>query len=469
MKTNKFYIFLFIGLLLLSSCDNGFEEMNQDPNNPTSVPAELMIPGIATSAMNNMYTTFVGGDMGVAWAQQISKVQYNDEERFYPRNSVIDAFWNNMYEDVISDAHQMYVLAEAEGNNDLMGVALILKAYGFSVVTDCFGMIPYSEALLAEEGNTAPAYDSQEAVYTGIIELLTQANSLLGTGNGIGATSDVIYNGDVMKWKKFANSLKFRSLMRISAKTSVGSDLQTLYNANSMFTSNDEEAKLVYQSAQPNANPIYESIVYGTRGEWKACSTLVDLMEGKNDSRIGVFFGLNEDGIIKGKPPGDANVPNDDYNYANVSPVGDFYLRAVAPGFFLSYPELELLIAEAAQKGLISANAAAHYANGISASFAANNNTAGAAEYIIANPISTKNIQEEKYVALYWQGIEAWTEWRRTGFPDLQPVVDKNPGVTAAYRYFYNGDESSINAENYNAAVGVQGADVLDTPIWWMP
>ena len=470
MITNKFYIFLFIGLLILSSCDNGFEEMNTDPNNPTSIPAELLIPGITTRAMNNMYTTFVNGDMGVAWAQQISKVQYNDEERFYPRNSVIDALWNNMYEDVISDANQMYKLAEADGNNDLMGVALILKAYGFSVLTDCFGMIPYSEALQAEEGNTTPVYDTQAAVYTGILAMLSEANNLLGTGTGIGSTSDVIYHGDAMKWKKFANSLKFRSLMRISAKVSVNSDLQALYNAGNMFASNDDEAKLIYQEAQPNANPIYESIVYGGRNEWKACSTLVDLMNGKGDPRVGVYFGLNDADIIRAKPPGYADVPNDDYSYANVSPVGDFYLRPEAPGFFMSYPELEFLIAEAAQKGLITgADAATHYAKGITASFDANDKTTGAAAYIVANGVSEKNIAEEKYVALYWQGIEVWTEWRRTGFPVLQTVHDANPNVSSPNRYFYNGDEASVNGTNYSAAVSAQGADVLDTKVWWMP
>ena len=226
MKTNKFYLFLFIGLLFLSSCDEGFEEMNKDPNNPISVPADLMLPGITSAAMNNMYSTFVGGDMGVAWAQQISKVQYNDEERFYPRNSTIDAFWNNMYEDVISDANKMYILAEAEGNNNLMGVALILKAYGFSVVTDCYGMIPFTEALRAEEGIVSPAYDTQATVYTGILAILDEAAALLGTGGTINADSDVIYGGDASKWEKFANSLKFRSLMRISAKESVGSQFE---------------------------------------------------------------------------------------------------------------------------------------------------------------------------------------------------------------------------------------------------
>ncbi len=468
MKTNKFYFILFFGLLFLSACDKGFEEMNQDPNNPTSVPPSLLIPGITTAAMNNMYSTFVGGDMGACWSQQISKVQYNDEERFYPRQTAIDAFWNNMYEDVISDANAMYKLAVAEGNNNAKGVALVLKAYGFMVVTDVFGDIPYSEALKAEEGVIAPKYDKQADVYTGIIALLEEAASALGTGGTISASSDVIYGGDPVLWEKFANSLKFRALMRISGKVDVKVKLQALYDGGMMFASNAEEAKLIYLSAQPNANPIYETIVFGTRNEFKACNTLTNLM-GTTDPRLPVFFKKIGSNVI-GKPPGIADVPSQAYNYTNVSAVGDFYLRPEAPAYFLSYAELQFLIAEASLKTYIThADAATHYANGVTASFDSANNTQGASTLISNNPVNLTNIYNQKYISLYWQGIEAWTEQRRTGFPVLQTVADANPSVAKANRYNYNTLEASINATNYSTAVASQGADALSTKVWWMP
>ena len=471
MKTNKFYIFIFIGLLLLSSCDKGFEEMNKDPNNPTAVPAELMIPGIVTTIGNEMYRVQVGGDMGACWAQQISKVQYNDEERFYPRNSLIDIVWDRFYANIIADANQMYKLAVAEENNDLMGIALVLKAYGFSIVTDLYGMAPYTEALLAEEGNTTPVYDSQETIYMGITATLDEAYNLLGTGNGVGATSDLIYQGDMQKWKSFAHSLKFRTLMRISGKKDVSADLQALYSAGNLFSSNADEAKFAYQSASPNANPIWETIVDRTRNEYKACSTLVDLMVGKGDERVNVFFGENEDGDLRAKPPGIADVPSDDWNYANVSPVGDFYLQPENPAILLSNAELQFLIAEAAQRGLVpAADATAHFESGVVASFEANGIASQATAYLAANTlINEQTIAEEKYVALYWQGLEVWTETRRTGYPELVDVADKNPSVIGANRYFYHGDEASVNGENYNAAVSIQGADALDTKLWWMP
>jgi len=467
MKTNKFYFLLFFGLLLLSSCDKGFEEMNENPNSPTTVPSSLLIPQVTTSAMNNMYSTFVGGDMGACWSQQISKVQYNDEERFYPRTTVINGFWDGIYTGVIADADAMYKLAVAEGNNNMQGVALTLKAYGFLVLTDTFGDIPFSEALSTDSGIISPKYDAQADVYTGCLAMLDDAAALLGTGGTISATSDVIYGGDAGLWEKFANSLKFRSLMRISGKVDVSTQLQALYNGGMMFTSNDEEAKLVYLSAQPNANPIYETIVYGTRNEFKACSTLTNLMAA--DPRLPVYF-APVGATVVGKVPGIADVPSPTYNYTNVSAVGAFYLRPEAPGYFMSYAELEFLIAEASMKAYITgADAATHYANGITASFAAANNTPDAASTIASSPVSLVNIYNQKYIALYWQGIEVWTEQRRTGYPLLQVVQDANPSVSYAKRYYYNSIESSINATNYQAAVANQGADLLSTKVWWMP
>ncbi len=475
MKTNKFYFLFFFVLLLLSSCDKGFEEMNQDPNNPTEIPSDLMIPGITSTAMNQMYSTFVGGDVGACWSQQISKVQYNDEERFYPRTTVINSFWDAFYTGtdgagntgVISDANSMYKLAQAEGNNNAMGIALVLKSFGFLVLTDVFGDIPFSEALKADEGIIAPKYDSQADVYTGVLAMLDEASGLLGTGGAINSTSDVIYGGNVVLWEKFANSLKFRALMRISGKVDVSAQLQALYNGGMMFTSNDEEAKLIYQTSQPNANPIYETIVYGTRNEFKACSTLTNLMAA--DPRLPVYF-APVGATVVGKVPGVADVPSPAYNYTNVSAVGSFYLRPEAPGYFMSYAELEFLIAEASMKSYITgADAATHYANGITASFAAANNTPDAASTIASSPVSLVNIYNQKYIALYWQGIEAWTEQRRTGYPLLQVVQDANPSVSYAKRYYYNSIEPSINATNYQAAVANQGADLLSTKVWWMP
>ncbi len=475
MKRFKIITLLLFGLLVSVGCDSDFEEINQDPNNPLAVPSSLLIPGVVRAAQNESYSTFTGGDMGACWSQQFAKVQYNDEERYIPRQSVISRVWNTYYAVVISDADAMHTIAVAEENNNMQGVALTLQAYGYAFVTDVYGAVPFTEAMkAATDGNISPAYDSQEVVYAGVLAMLDEAISLLGTSGAINATNDILYGGNANLWKKFASSLKFRVLMRASGKMSVGADLQALVNAGNLFSSNAEDAKLTYLSADPSANPLYESIVFGTRGEWKINSKMVDILAGANDPRLAVYAQKNADGDYRGKPSGYNDVPSDDWNYTNVSALGEFYLRPELPGFFMSYPELKFLMAEAAFKGLISGDANAHYLGGITASMEYNEVPGPAiSTYLTAKVLATtpalaiEQIATQNWIALFSQGVESWNEYRRTGFPVLSPAVDGAINEIPS-RYNYPTTEGSINKANYDAAVAAQGADLLTTPIWWM-
>lgn len=470
MKRFKITLILFASLLFVVSCDKDFEEINLDPNNPTSIPSHLLMPTMIRNVQNQLNSTFIGGDMGSCWSQQFAKVQYNDEARYIPRQGVISSFWSTLYANVISQADAMYNLAEAEENSSIMGVALVIQAHAFSVLTDMYGDVPFSEAIKADEGIIAPAYDAQSGVYNGIIDMLTQASALLSSGNGsIDSGSDILYGGDADLWKKFANSLKFRSLMRISGKVGVSSQLQALVNSGNLFTSNAEEAKLIYLSSAPNANPLYESVVFGTRGEWKVNSVVVDMMLASNDPRLPQYAQLNDADVYRGKPSGIVDVPSVEYNYTNVSAIGEFYLRPEAPGYYVSYAELLFLMAEASQKGYISGSASAYYEAGIAASFDANQVSDNG--YIAANGLQSSTALEqigtEKWLALFAQGIESFTEQRRTGYPVLSPALEADLNEIPS-RINYPTIEASINAENYNAAVAAQGPDNLTTSVWWM-
>ena len=474
MKRFKIITILFFSLLVSVGCDNDFEELNKDPNNPVAVPSDLLIPGVVREAQNRSYSTFVGGDMGACWAQQFAKVQYNDEARYIPRQSVISQVWDRYYAIVIADADAMYNIAQNEGNNNMMGVALTLQAYGYAFLTDVYGAIPFSEAITADEGNIAPVYDSQEAVYTGIFAMLDEAIALLGTGGNIDSTNDILYGGNANLWKKFASSLKFRALMRASGKMDVSSQLQALVSGGSLFASNSDDAKLVYLGADPSANPLYESIVFGTRGEWKINSKMVDRLAEDSDPRLAVYAGLNDSDEYRGKPSGYADVPNDDYNYTNVSPLGDFYLRPELPGVFVSNSELKFLMAEAVTKGYTSGDANSLYIEAITASLDFNEISAGdKASFMNLVALSgtqataLQQIAEQNWIALFSQGVEAWNEWRRTGYPALSPAFEADLNQIPS-RYNYPTTEASINKANYEAAIAAQGADNLTTPVWWM-
>ncbi len=472
MKKVKLYLFVAVLIVgFMSGCTKNFKEINTNPNAPTTLEPGLLIADIVISAQNEINSTFDGGDMGASWSQQWSKVQYNDEERYQPRTSIIERGWNRIYEDVISDAHTMEVLAEKEKNNNTKAVALILQAWGYQYLTDMYGAIPFSQAIKAESGVFKPKYDTQENVYKGIVAMLDSANLLLTADGGtINNGSDLIYGGDWTKWQKFANSLEFRVLMRESSKVDVAAKLQEVAGR-SLFTSSADEAKLPYLDAYPNANPIYESIVYNVREEYKVNQTMVDFLDGNHDPRLAVYAQKNDAGKYRGKPAGIAGVPTDDWNYKNVSAIGKLYLEPTLPGYFMSYTELEFLMAEAREKGLITTGTAAtYYQNGLAASMAFNgiSDWTGMTDATLSSDKNTalQQIAEQNWVALYGQGMEAWTEWRRTGYPVLTPAIDGYQ-KTIPTRLYYPPTEASLNAANYAAAVAAQGADNLSTKIWW--
>lgn len=476
----KKILFILVGfLIVLGSCDEQFEEINVDPNNPVAVPSSLLLGDVIRVANNLNYWSFTGSDMGACWSQQWAKVQYNDEERYIIRTGVVQSYWDGMYSDVVADAADMANLAKAEDNASVEGAAYVMQAYGFSMLTDVYGDIPFTEAINGDGGNFQPAYDSQEVVYDGILNLLTKADSALNVGTGsITGTSDLIYAGDVSKWKKFAASLRFRALMRISAKRDVSSELQSLVSSGKLFSSVDDEAKMAYLDNDPNANPIYENIVFGGRAEYKVNSLLVEMLETLNDPRLPVYAQENGDGEYRGKPAGLVKLPSDDYNYNNVSPIGEKYLDPNLPGYMVGYTELLFLMAEAALEGDISggqAKATEYYLKGIESSFSENGIATEYGAYVAQAPVilsSTKataleQIAEQKWLALFGQGLEAWIEWKRTQYPVLSPALESTLS-TVPYRFPYPTLEQSVNKDSYEAAAANIGGDKMTTKVWWM-
>ena len=157
--------------------------------------------------------------MGSCWAQHMAKVQYTDEDRYIPRVSVINAAWSSLYGASGNDIASLISISEASLNDNMKAVGMVVQAYIVSVTTDLFGDVPYTQAWqgTADEAIISPAYDKQSAIYPALIQLLEDANGLLSE-DGAEITGDILYDGDVMSWKKFANSLKLRLLLRMSAK-----------------------------------------------------------------------------------------------------------------------------------------------------------------------------------------------------------------------------------------------------------
>ncbi|WP_053991440.1 SusD/RagB family nutrient-binding outer membrane lipoprotein [Mangrovimonas sp. TPBH4] len=481
MKKIKFIICTFITLSVITGCTKDYEELNTDPNNPVAVPAHLLLGTTQRVYMNVMHGVLggAGGDMGAVWAQLWTKVQYNSEERYIPRRTVIDNIWDNAFASVIAEADAMEQLAIEEGNTNLQAAAMIMKASGFQFLTELFGPIPFTEAM--NPSILKPVYDDEATIYNGIIEMYTEAASMLANGSGeIVASSDLFYGGDVTKWRKLANSLKFRALMRISSTQDVSSELQALVNGGYLMSSNADDAQVNYTATQPDANPIYELIDFGSRLEYKVNSLVVDRMTTLNDDRLPLYVAPAEsDGEYRGKPAGYGDLtalPNEGlgYTYANISGLGDFYLDPELPGVLMSFSELSFLMAEAANEGYISGGLDAalnYYYTGIEASYEFHG--ISPSSYIGQEGLGFANqndarekIGEEKWLALFGQGFEAWTEWRRTNVPVLTPAVEGDINQIPS-RYYYPTTEPSLNGDNHAAAASSIGGDELTSSLFW--
>lgn len=483
MKRNKIFLVLFIfsQMLFITGCDSDFEEINTNPNDPSVVPSELLLAGTLRSTADRVQDSFLAGEAASTWVQHLAKLLYNDADRYIPRQNSIANFWNVLYASVIKDADVMQNLAMEEENSNMQGVALVIKAHAYQLLADSFGAIPMSEAGQGDQGNFTPSYDPASEVYPNIIEMLTEADALLNGNGEINASQDLLYGGDWMKWKKFANSLKFRVIMRASGNSSytVGNQLQQLVNEGNLFESNEDGAVMTYLPAEPNANPWFEALVMGNRTtEWTLGEALVEYMQTTNDPRLPVYaqeVGGNGSGNgYVGIPAGYFNPSAQGWNANTTSLIGEFYLEAEAPAFFLEYSQLELLMAEAAEKGYISGSAAEHYNAGIEADLEANGLTATNFYPVYSGgQAGLEQIAKQEWVALYMHGMEAWAEVRRKSDiflegsdPFLDPaedgVIDEIPS-----RLNYPVSEQSLNPTSYGEAIAAQGDDLLTTPIWW--
>ena len=479
MKNIKIILYAFLSFVLTTGCTEDYEKLNEDPNRSSSIPAHLLLGYTQRNFVNTLYTMQYGGDMGACWAQQWSKVQYNSEARYIPRRGNINNIWRNIYTLTLSEAKAMYDLAVLNENTNLQGIALVMQAIGYQTLAELYGPVPFTEAL--NLGNIQPAFDDESVVFEGVIQMLTDAAALLSSGSGdVVATSDLFYGGDTSKWLKLTNTLKFRALMRISSTRSVGAELQAIVNSGNLFGGNEDNAQLSYLAVSPDANPIWETIVDGSRPEYKVSSVLVDLLTSLNDPRLAVYASPAEsDGVIRGKPPGfglQTPLPNEalGYTYANISGLGSFYLNPELPGVVMSYSQLNFLMAEAANKGYISGGLAAvntYYNQGISASFEFNGlnatNYLGQPGFAITSQSDgTAKIATQEWIALFGQGFETLIEWRRTKLPVLTPAAEADINQIPS-RLYYPTNEPSLNNANYQAASSSIGGDLLTSSLFW--
>lgn len=397
---------------------------------------------------------------------------------------------------------------------NLYQIARIMKALIFERITDLYGDVPYFQAGLGYyDKNYFPAYDKQQDIYTDLLKEVSDATSKLNP-SGDTPTGDMYYKGDITKWKKFGNTLLLRIAMRLSKVDPATAQTYVTKVVGNTMASNADNAFLLGDAAGGRTTINRNSqILLGDGGQenfytrWS--KTFIDLLKSTNDPRLSAVAVTNlyvNDGTKAQNPGANSNasaqkgMPNGKdlsgvasqaiYSDASFTGFTDYSSPAPAlikrngPTFVLTYAESELLLADAAARFSIGGSASQHYHDGVKAAITylsqydatATVSDATAETYVTANPYVAAN-GLNMINTQYWlltntmlDFYETWSNWRRSGFPVLTPVVypGNATGGTIPHRFPYPIVEAGTNTANYNAAHNaVVGGDVLTSHVWW--
>ncbi|QKZ12120.1 SusD/RagB family nutrient-binding outer membrane lipoprotein [Spirosoma sp. KUDC1026] len=498
----------FCALLIgLSGCEKGFDQLNVNPTaatalNPvftfnnaiinTSFPASILI--FEEPIVQQMFSP----NSGI-----IAGGNYNIDNRGSAGANA--ALWQRYYRDVIRYLVDGLDKTKSDASrSNLYNMMRIWKAYAFMVLTDTYGDVPYTEAGMGFLGsNITPKYDAQEAIYTDILKELTEATAALDATKPTEA-GEVMYSGNIDRWKRLGNSLLLRAGMRLSKvnPTLAQSTVQKAV-AGGLMQSNADNC-----AVRNNAN--YQNSVGTTLNATEAANyyltgAFVDYLKSTEDPRlasiavryVGARSGVEQtaaranrtaavqigmplgydNGSIPARASADGLASFYDYSQLDRTRLGRFDV----PCYLLTYAQTQLLLAEAAQRGWTTGNAADYYNAGVTA------HMQQLGDYDATSLVSAANItaylQKNPYVAArgleqintqYWvasllNGPELFANFRRSGYPTLKPNPYPGKEIKGNFinRLSYPDAEISVNQANLNTVVSRQGPDNLDTRVWW--
>jgi hypothetical protein len=510
MKRIINYTVLALLLLSAASCEKGLEELNKNKTSPTTLDPALLLNNAVINASYPTRTLIF--DIGIV-QQMISPnggvlagANFNQDSR----DGTLTGTWSVYYQNVIKNTNDAIAKTKnLPARSNLYNMARIFQAFCFMMLTDEHGDIPYTEG---GAGFTAqiflPKYDAQQAIYTDIIKELTEAAAALSTTITV-ETADVLYAGNIAKWKKFAYSLLLRAGMRLSKidPAKAQATVQAAYTGGVILDNADN----AYMRHDANYNqPIGATLNGSEAANFYLTKPFVDQLKNTNDPRLSaiairyvgatsgngqtVAVGNTSAAVQIGMPMGKDN--GTIVAQATADGLASFYdysqadrrriLKTTSPVFFVTASQTQLLLAEARWRGWVSAGTAAQYfADGIRAhmdqmvTFDAGCAIATGARdtYVAANPLGAgtelDQINTQYWIASFLNGPEAFANFRRSGFPVLaanpygQPNNPDVPNGTFIRRLTYPTSELSVNATNVQDAITRQGADKLSTRVWW--
>ncbi len=434
----KIINYIVCGVLLSATACSDFLDINESPNAPASVTPNVLLPaGLAGTAFANnnelnrfgsIITSVTAGAANSPAAYDIYTVDganFNNQWRF------------EIYNGSLITYKSLIGVSEEIGSRSYIGIAKIMTAYTYSIATDYWGDIPYSEALLGED-NTAPVLDTQEEIYLGgegvqsLFDLVKEGLADLNAVSAINPGSDdLVYRGNLENWKKAGNSLllKFANTISRVAPQRAAQEIQAVITGNNFIASNSENMNVTFGSSVGSRAPVYEyTYVTAFSNDMMISTRFLNLLQGKNDPRLPIFVTaptgryVTIDNGFRGALP----TPNSSWSRFSDYVTGD----GEGPVRFMTHAQTQFILAESALMLGTPGNPQVYFQAGIRASMAlAGLSVAAIDTYFTENPDEVtlngtqaqnhEKIITQKYISLFGNGIEQWNDYRRTGFPVL--------------------------------------------------
>ena len=503
MKKIAIILFSACGLIGLNACDAGFDELNV---NKTAAIAINPVFALNNAVINTTPPSpTVQYEMGIV-QQMVSPnsgvltgANFNQDNR-----DNTQATWQRYYRSVIRNTYDVIATTKDPSRTNLVNMAKILQSYAFLVLTDTYGDIPYTEAGKGyTDQKVYPKYDKQQAVYAGIIKDISDAVAALDASK-TRETADVLFGGDVAKWKKFGNSLLLRIGMRLSkVDATQAQSLVSKALAGGVITTNADNVLILHDANYLNS--IGQLLNATEANNFYLAAPFVDYLKKTNDPRlrsiavryVGATSGTQQTparAVID--PAVQIGMPFGFDNSSISGPVktlglASFYdfsqadrtrmNKTTARAYLVTASQTNLLLAEAVTRGWVTGNAKDYFEAGVKTHMAqvsemdANSVVSSAAvdAYLAANPFNSttalEQINTQYWISCFLNGPEAFANFRRTGFPKLAPNPFSGKAIKGDFinRLTYPNSEISVNSVNVKAAIANQGADDLDTKVWW--
>ena len=486
----KILLTFFALSLVLSSCefDKGFEEMNVNPSKASQLDVANKFASVVLQTSGGRYENWRASLIYQSvMIQHFSAVAgYWSGDKYYRNDGYATSLWDRYYPSAVKEIEDIRSQLTAEGNSGSeMGMTRILRVYIYSRLTDLHGDIPYSEAGQGYiNGILKPKYDTQESIYMDFLKELEEAVAQIGASTTLGK-SDLLFQGDTAKWKAWGNSMMLRLAMRLTKVDVATAQAWAEKAAPNTMTSNAHIAMIAHTDGPDGINKNGHGEVFDADGNPRVSKTFVDWL--KDDPRLPILAARRSDGStdpadLIGMPNGEtgATIP-DTSIYAE--PNRKVITGKDVPMVFQTYAEVRLLKAEMAFRGWsVPGDAKTHYEAGVKAAMqmlsgiypnAAAISDTEVAAYLVKKPYNAAKgwemISEQYWAATLLNEYEAFSNWRRTGYPTLVPTSDpgSDTGGPIPRRLIWPEGEASTNAENFAAALARQGPNNMITRVWW--